>query len=56
MTFFFHALSIAQDIFYFLEFCETDLYILFYNYKCLQSIVQYVYSICELNSPQNLDF
>lgn len=24
----------------FLEFCETDLYILFYNYKCLRSIVR----------------
>lgn len=31
----------------FLEFCEPDLYILFYNYKGLQSIVPSACSICE---------
>lgn len=34
----------------FLEFCEPDLYILFYNYKGLQSIVPSACSICELIS------
>lgn len=34
----------------FLEFCEPDLYILFYSYKGLRSIVPSACSICELIS------
>lgn len=39
----------------FLEFCEPDLYILFYNYKGLLSIVPSACSICELIS-RNVSF